>query len=90
MSATYFDLLTASRILPKLICWFVDHPDDKINMRPLCLIIGEDPGAAHKHFRRLEKVGLLQVSNISGRPFYSLDPGFLLLPEFREMVRKSR
>ncbi len=90
MHTGYLGIFTASRIMPKLICYFLEHPDAQISYSSLCQNIGEDKGASWKQMKALARVSFLSVERTEGRLYCRLNREFPLLHEFKNIMEKER
>lgn len=82
--------------MPKIICYFLEHPNEWTDYSSLCRNIGEDRGAGWKQMKSLVQAAFLNVERresrpyYEGRPYYRLNQEFPLLNEFKTIMETER
>ena len=87
-----------SRTRVKLLKLFLNHPEEKFFVRELSRAIEEKINSVRRELENLERVGLIKaVPEITGaigkkdkKKFYTVDTNFILYPEFKNLILKSR
>ena len=87
-----------SRTRVKLLKLFLNHPEEKFFVRELSRAIEEKINSVRRELENLERVGLIKmVAEADSAPtkkdkkkFYTVDTNFILYPEFKNLILKSR
>ena len=87
-----------SRTRVKLLKLFLNHPEEKFFVRELSRAIEEKINSVRGELENLERVGLIKmVAEADSAPtkkdkkkFYTVDTNFILYPEFKNLILKSR
>lgn len=87
-----------SRTRVKLLKLFLNHSEEKFFVREISRSIEEKINSVRRELENLEKVGLIKaVAETDSSPikkdkkkFYTVDTDFILYPEFKNLILKSR
>ncbi|MDE2106082.1 MAG: hypothetical protein KGL39_53155 [Patescibacteria group bacterium] len=91
MATDYLAELCSSRVVPKLIAYFIMHPKEICTYADVCRAIGEDRDVAKKQFQGLERRGfILSMKRGIHYPRYRLNPDYPIIPELQRIVVASR
>jgi len=87
-----------SRTRVKLLKLFLNHSEEKFFVRELSRLIEEKINSVRRELENLESVGLIKsLAETESLPakkdkkkFYCVDTNFILYPEFKNLILKSR
>ena len=83
------NILFNTKLRRKLLAYSFTHTDEDFYVREIAAFINEDPGNLSRELRRMEEEGLF-TSRIKGRAkYYSLNRGYPLFKELKEIVFKT-
>lgn len=83
------ELLFRSRVMAKLLSFFLGNPEREAFLRELSRDIDEPASAVMRELARLEDFGLLVSRKDQKRKYFSVNPEFPLLPELRGLYLKT-
>lgn len=87
--SSVLETLLASSARVQILALFLGHPGSQYYQRELERETGQPIRAVQREVERLESIGLLVRSTEGNRVFYSVNPGFSLLPELTALFRKA-
>jgi predicted transcriptional regulator len=82
--------LFGSRTRVKLLRLFLTHPDQEHFVREIARIVGEQINSVRRELMNLETLGILKSVEKDKKKYYIADQEFVLFPELRTLIVKSR
>lgn len=83
------EALFSSRVRIKLLTLFFMNPKSHFYARELARIVGEHYNAVWQELGHLEKIGLLLSEKGARVRYYSLNQGFPIFPELKNIILKT-
>ncbi|HLD21484.1 MAG TPA: winged helix-turn-helix domain-containing protein [Patescibacteria group bacterium] len=79
-----------SRTRVKLFRLFFTHPEQEYFVRELVRTVGEQINSVRRELQNLEEVGIVKSEERDQKKFYTVNQAFVLYPELRAFIIKSR
>jgi len=83
------ETLFRSRVLVKLLNYFMRYPDKRVYLREISRIVGEPASAVRRELDRLTEIGLLQAEMHGNHKYFQIKEGLPILPELKGLFLKT-
>ncbi len=83
------ELLFRSKVITKLIAYFVNHSGKEVYLREISREISEPANAVLRDLEKLEEFGLLRSRRHGNHKYFSVRENLPVLPELKSLVLKT-
>ncbi len=83
------ELLFRSKVITKLIAYFVNHPGKEVYLREISREISEPANAVLRDLEKLEEFGLLRSRRHGNHKYFIVREDHPVLPELKSLILKT-
>ncbi|MCL6473213.1 MAG: winged helix-turn-helix domain-containing protein [Firmicutes bacterium] len=83
------EALFRSRVVVKLIAYFLKHPDEEVYLREISREVAEPASAVRRDLKRLEAIGFLSSRKYGNHKYFAVRQDFPIFPELKSLFLKT-